>query len=69
MKNFIFIFSLILLLACSIKAQDRRHHDSDAFKKVEELEKIKLIEALGLNEDTTLRFFARRSEYKAKQVN
>ena len=67
MKNFIITFTVILLFACTVKAQERKFHNSDAFKKVEELEKIKLIEALNLNESNTLRFFARRSEYKAKQ--
>ena len=34
--------------------------------KIEELEKIKLIDALQMNEETTLRFFARRSEFQNK---
>jgi len=36
-------------------------------KKIEELEKIKLIDALNLDEKTTLRFFARRNEYRNRQ--
>ena len=69
MKNFILIFSAILLFSCFGNAQGKKHHDSDAFKKIEELEKIKLIDVLGLNEETTLRFFARRSEYKNSQAD
>ena len=34
--------------------------------KIEELEKIKLIDVLQMNEETTLKFFARRSEYQRK---
>lgn len=67
MKNFIYSLTVIFLFASFSLAQDRRHHNSDAFKKIEELEKIKLIEALGLNEQTTLKFFARRSENRSKQ--
>ena len=67
MKNYIFVLSLVLLFSFAAKSQERKHHNSDAFKKVEELEKIKIIETLGINENTTLRFFARRNEYKEGQ--
>lgn len=67
MKNFIFVLTAVLLLACFANAQERMNRNSDAFKKIEELEKIKLIDVLGLNEETTLRFFARRAEYKKAQ--
>lgn len=67
MKNYVFVLSLVLLFSCIAKSQERMHHNSDAFKKVEELEKIKIIETLGLDEKTTLRFFARRNEYRTGQ--
>ena len=67
MKNIIFVLSVVLLYSIVGKPQERRHHNSDAFKKLEELEKIKIIEALGLNEQTTLRFFARRNTYREEQ--
>lgn len=35
-----------------------------AMKKIRELEKVKLIEALNMNEETTLKFFARRNEHQ-----
>ncbi|MCW9095529.1 MAG: hypothetical protein OQJ74_06785, partial [Ignavibacteriaceae bacterium] len=35
--------------------------------KFEQLEKIKLIETLQMNEETTLRFFARKSEHQKQQ--
>ncbi len=35
-------------------------------KKIEQLEKIKLIEALDMDEETTLKFFARRNAHEDK---
>ncbi len=67
MKNLVFVLSVVLLCTFIGKPQDRRHHNSDAFKKLEELEKIKIIDALGLSEQTTLRFFARRNTYRGEQ--
>jgi hypothetical protein len=37
--------------------------------KLEQLEKAKLIEALDLNEENSIRFFSRRSEYKKELEN
>ena len=37
--------------------------------KLEQLEKAKLIEALDLNEENSIRFFSRRSEYKKEVEN
>lgn len=38
----------------------------NARKKLEELEKLKLIETLNMNEDATVRFFARRNDHRKK---
>ena len=35
-------------------------------EKIEQLEKIKLIEALDMDEQTTLKFFARRNESRSR---
>lgn len=40
--------------------QERRKKDN----KIEQLEKVKLIEALDLTEDQSIRFFARRNEHR-----
>lgn len=67
MKSINCVFLLLLFLSVSLFAQRERWHDEDAKAKFEQLEKIKLIETLELDEETTLRFFARRSEHKKKQ--
>lgn len=67
MKNIIFVFS-ILLFSTLVNAQGMRPRDMGPLKKIEELEKIKLIEALGMDESTTLKFFARRTKFREEQT-
>ncbi|WP_337865979.1 hypothetical protein [Ignavibacterium sp.] len=62
MKNIILISLLLLfsLPALSQERRERRMMDS----KIEQLEKVKLIESLNLNEEQSVRFFARRNEHR-----
>ena len=60
------IFSLIFLLSIFVNTQQYRNYGTGAMSKIEELEKIKLIEALNMDEQTTLKFFARRTEHQNK---
>lgn len=65
----IIAFGFVLLSNFSIYAQ-RSNKNGDMGKmhsKIEQLEKIKLIELLNLDEQTTLKFFARRDEHRDKQ--
>jgi len=66
MKTFFTIlFAFVLVLP--IFAQDNApQRDRRGQGKIEELEKIKLIDVLQMNEETTLKFFARRNEYQNK---
>ena len=62
------ILSLFILIGLLIPiqnnpAQPKHQKDIDKF---EQLEKIKLIELLDLDEQTTLKFFARRNESRSK---
>ena len=62
MKINIYLFCFLSLVSIQSFAQfeERPHHP---FRdKIFQLEKIKLIETLQMDEETTLRFFARRSE-------
>src|SRR3989304_343947 len=65
MKNKI-TFSLIILLSVFANAQQHRNFGRGGMSRIEELEKIKLIEALNMDEQTTLKFFSRRTEYQNK---
>lgn len=62
MKNLI-VISLLLLFSFPVLSQEhreRRMMDS----KIEQLEKVKLIESLNLSEEQSVRFFARRNEHR-----
>jgi len=68
MKRIITAVSFILITAFAVHAQDMRPPDDHGpMKKIEELEKVKLIETLGMDEQTTLKFFARRTKYREEQ--
>ena len=63
------LFTLLIILSIALPtfAQDKGpDRNRRGMGKIAELEKIKLIDALQMNEETTLKFFARRSEYQRK---
>lgn len=62
MKNLIYVI-LIFLIVVPTKAQEHRERRMME-NKIEQLEKVKLIEALDLTEDQSIRFFARRNEHR-----
>ena len=65
MKNIIYILGFLMVISLQTFAQSDDgppHHMKEMREKILQLEKIKLIETLQMNEETTLRFFARRSE-------
>lgn len=64
MKTILSAISIILLLSVVINSQtfeDRKHKNRT---KLEQLEKVKLIEALDLSEESAVRFYARRNDFK-----
>lgn len=67
MKNINFSLLILLMLSTTLFAQRGKWQDEEAREKFEQLEKIKLIETLEMDEETTLRFFARRSEHRKQQ--
>ncbi len=71
MKKIVFLFLFSVLFTVGMKAQVMLFHGpgQGPLKKIEELERVKLIEALNMDEQTTLKFFARRNEYRQKQVS
>jgi ABC-type nitrate/sulfonate/bicarbonate transport system substrate-binding protein len=60
--------SFILAASIAMQAQGMGHPEGGPLKKIEELEKVKLIETLGMDEQTTLKFFARRTKYREEQT-
>lgn len=67
MKQIILFLSFFFSLVIGVNAQSLGMRPSNPMKKIEELEKIKLIESLQMNEETTLRFFSRWDQFKNNQ--
>ena len=68
MRNLI-VFLMIMLITTFAFAQSRHSVKDRKFsKKFEELEKVKLIETLDLEEDIVVKFFARRNKLKNELV-
>ncbi|MCU0453794.1 MAG: hypothetical protein MUE68_09055 [Bacteroidetes bacterium] len=55
---------MILLLAVESIAQDQRPMRGPAGQRVEQLKKLRMQEALALDEETSIRFFARYNEHQ-----
>ena len=67
MKHFNFIILLLVLFPQIITAQQYWSKGRMSGPgRVAELEKIRLIEVLNLDEETTLKFFARRNMHQEK---
>ncbi|MEO8231184.1 MAG: hypothetical protein ABI638_02805 [Ignavibacteriota bacterium] len=62
MKKIIFVIAIILFSTTLFYPQKMRDKMMRNKGKLEQLEKVKLIEALDLKEDVAVRFFARRNE-------
>ncbi len=68
MKKAIFLLFILIMIPVIVSAQGRRDHKGPR-EKIEQLEKIKLIETLDMDEQTTLKFFARRNESRGRIDN
>jgi len=66
MKKFKYIALFAFVFLTSVFGQMRDDGPPPGRERIEQLEKIKLIEVLKMDEETTLRFFARRTEMKSK---
>lgn len=55
-----------LMLTAVVHSQKRHGPDKEIREKFTQLEKIKLIETLEMNEETTLRFFSRKSKFQKR---
>ena len=67
MKTFYYTLALLFFVSVTILAQKGKWQDEEMRAKFEQLEKIKIIETLEMDEETTLRFFARKSEHQKQQ--
>ena len=67
MKSIYFALTFLVLFSGIMYSQRGKWHDEELKGKFEQLEKIKLIETLEMDEETTLRFFSRKSEHQKVQ--
>jgi hypothetical protein len=67
MKAINLIVLTVLFFSTNIFSQKGKWQDEEMRAKFEELENIKLIETLKMDEETTLRFFSRKTEHKSQQ--
>jgi len=72
----IFVFSIIFLAVFSFAeyAQENKSGDDDGqtrprLKKIEQMEKAKLIEILNLDDETAIKFFVRKKEHRKNEHN
>lgn len=63
MKKVFFLLLIFSIVPSVIIAQGMRDRRGPR-EKIEQLEKVKLIDALDMDEQTTLKFFARRNEFR-----
>ena len=71
MKKLFFVIALLFTFAVSVIAQDigreeGTHRRRAPMKKIEELEKIKLLDVLNLDEATSVKLFTRRNQDRTK---
>ena len=62
-RNLLIILSFLILLTPGFS---QRHEKMKPMQKMEELKKVKLIEILEMDEETSIKFFTRRSEHMKK---
>ena len=67
MKTIYYTLALLFFISVTIIPQKGKWRDEEMREKFEQLEKIKIIETLEMDEETTLRFFARKSEHQKQQ--
>ncbi|MGE5431247.1 MAG: hypothetical protein ACM3QX_09245 [Syntrophomonadaceae bacterium] len=64
MKGVLFVLVLFAVSFTVVSAQQGHHMSPKAHEKINELEKIKLMESLNLDEATMVKFFARRKDFQ-----
>ncbi len=63
----VFILILFTIVSNAQIEHRRPHHFGKGWAKIEQLEKLKLLEILDLDEETSVRFFARKNKHHKLQ--
>ncbi|MFA5803489.1 MAG: hypothetical protein WC879_02495 [Melioribacteraceae bacterium] len=66
-----FLFMLLLISVVSTEIFSQQHHmgnkRGNPRERIDQLEKIKLIEELNMSEEASVKFFSRRNEFREKE--
>lgn len=66
-KYFFFMFLALSIMSTALIAQHRMGDRKRNFRdRIDQLEKIKLIEELNMSEEVTMKFFAKRNDFREK---
>ncbi|HEX2865996.1 MAG TPA: hypothetical protein VHO03_03085 [Ignavibacteriales bacterium] len=68
MKGLVIVLILFAASFTAVNAQQGHHMSQKAHEKINELEKIKLMETLNLDEAAMVKFFARRKEFQNRMM-
>jgi hypothetical protein len=71
MNKLFFVLALSFILVAAVLPQDSKHEEGThkrraPMKKIEELEKIKLLDVLNLDETASVKLFTRRNQNRTK---
>lgn len=67
--KFLFFILLTILPVINLSGQEIRRQEWQRIHRVEQLERVKLIESLNMTEEQSIRFFARRNEHRKEIEN
>lgn len=67
MNKYLLSLIVLLLLPIFVQAQGHRMDRGRATARLEQLERARLIEVLDMNEETSVKFFARRKDFVEKR--
>ncbi len=67
MKTKLLLFTIFLITISTFAQPFQHRHQRGPRERLEQLEKIKLLEVMDLGEEQSIRFFARRDDFKDSQ--
>lgn len=69
MKQYILLFLIVISVRGFAQHPWAEEHDGRLMNKIQELEKVKLLEYLDLDEETAIKFFVRRRDHRERLGN
>jgi hypothetical protein len=67
--KYLFVIIVIFLFTPFVSSQNRHRGEGNPQRKIEQLEKVKLLEVLELDDDTAVRFFNLKNQHQRSMRN